>query len=318
MGEKMRKMGEDMILIDTIPEIVSQKTVPFLTDRDPLSEYLSICNLGAKGRNDEFLEDEEDECTTRRIDQCPEPCKVYKHKQCVKASRIKHFSEVSDTEGQPIQGKFTRTPFHFVIIHSTALYKCIRSIETNRVYILFGIGTLIRDFSRLPFDELIDFIEANYSTNEVVLCGMSMGASLSLKFAEKMAHRNPALFETCKVIAFAPFPCLDDEFLLQFKNVNVYFTAVQFNGNIYVDPFYYTNPDNKTPFSPFTLLVLDETVTEVKMDDFHPVNEMKNGMMDDYFMPLHSISTYILFFSLRRVKKRKQTAGRRSKRTRKR
>jgi hypothetical protein len=111
---------------------------------------------------------------------------------------------------------------------------------------------------------------------------------------------------------------LDDDSLLRFKNVNVYFTAVQFNGNIYVDPFYYTNPDNKTSFSPFTLLVWDETVTEVKMDKFHPVNEMKNGMMDDYFMPLHSISTYILFFSLRRVKKRKQTAGRRSKRTRKR
>ena len=35
-------------------------------------------------------------------------------------------------------------------------------------------------------------------------------------------------------------------FLLQFKNVSVYFTAVKFNGNIYVDPFYYKNPDNKT------------------------------------------------------------------------
>ena len=146
---------------------------------------------------------------------------------------------------------------------------------------------------------------------------MSMGASLSLKCAERTAHRNRKLFETCKVIAFAPFPCLEDTFLLQFENVSVYFTAVQFNGNIYVDPFYYTNPDNKIPFSPFTLLIWDETVTEVKMDDFHPVNEMKNGMMDDYFMPLHSISSYILFFSLRRMKKRK-TAGKRSKRTRKR
>ena len=71
----MRIMGEDEALINTIPTIVSQKTVPFLTDRDPLSEYLSICNLGAKGHNDEFLEDEEDECTTHRIDQCHEPCK---------------------------------------------------------------------------------------------------------------------------------------------------------------------------------------------------------------------------------------------------
>jgi hypothetical protein len=134
-----------------------------------------------------------------------------------------------------------------------------------------------------------------------------------------MAHRNRALFETCKVIAFAPFPCLEDKFLLQFENVSVYFTAVQFNGNRYVDPLYYTNPDNKTPFSPFTLLLYDDKiVTEVKMDDFHPVNEMKNGMMNDHFMPLHSISSYILFFSLRGVKKRKQTAGRRSKRTRKR
>ena len=98
MDEKMRKMGEDEKLILTIPTIVSGKTVPFLTDRDPLSEYLSICNLGAKGRNDEFLEDEPDECTTHPIDQCHEPCKVYKFKQCVKASRIKHFREVSATE----------------------------------------------------------------------------------------------------------------------------------------------------------------------------------------------------------------------------
>ena len=314
----MRIMGEDESLILTIPFIVAQKIKPFLTDRDPLSEYLSICNLGAKSHHDDFLEEEEDDCTTHRIDQCHEPCKVYKFRQCVKASRIKQFREVSATEGQPIQGKFTRTPFHFVIIHSTTLYKCIRSIETNRIYIVFGIGFLVRDFSGIPFDELIDFIVANYSTNEVVLCGDSMGGSLSLKYAERMVHRNPEVFERCKVIAFAPFPCLDDDFLLQFKNVSVYFTAVKFNGHIYVDPFYYKNPDNKTPFSPFTLLLWDETVTEVKMDDLRPVNEMKNGMMDDLFMPLHAMSTYILFFSLLGVKKRKQTAGKRSKRTRKR
>jgi len=311
IDEKMRKMGEDETLIETIPTIVSKKIVPFLTNRDPLSEYLSICNLGAKDRNDEFLEEEEDDCTTHQLDQCPEPCKVYKFRQCVKPSRIKHFREVSATEGQPIQGKFTRTPFHFVILHSTTLYKCILSVETNHIYILFGTGFLVRDFSGVPFDELIDFIIANFSTYKVVLCGMSMGGSLSLKYAERMAHRNPVLFKTCKVIAFAPFPCLDDDFLLQFKNVSVYFTAVQFNGNIYVDPFYYKNSD-KTPFSPFTLLVWDETVTEVKMDDLRPVNEMKNGMMNDYFMPLHAISTYILFFSLLGVKKRK-TAGRRTR-----
>lgn len=315
MDEKMRIMGEDEALILTIPSIVAQKIKPFLTDRDPLSEYLSICNLGAKSRHDDFLEEGEDECTEHRIDQCPEPCKVYKYRQCVKASRIKQFREVSATEGQPIQGKFTRTPFHFIIIHTTELYKCIHSIETNRIYIVFGVGFLIRDFSGIPLDELIDFIEAN-STNEVVLCGDSMGGSLSLKCAERMAHRNRALFERCKVIAFAPFPCLDDTFLLQFKNVSVYFTAVQLNGHIYIDPFYYKNPD-KTPFSPFTLLLWDETVTEVKMDDLRPVNEMKNGMMDDLFMPLHAMSSYILFFSLRGVKKRKQSAGksRRSKTT---
>lgn len=133
---------------------------------------------------------------------------------------------------------------------------------------------------------------------------MSMGASLSLKCAERMAHRNPALFEICIVIAFAPFPCLDDDSLLQFKNISVYFTAVQFNGNIYVDPFYYANPDNKTPFSPFTVLLWDETVTEVKMDDFHPVNEMKNGMLDIFYALTFHIQLHpVLFFTWRQKKK---------------
>ena len=304
MDEKMRMMGEDESQIDTIPQIVSQKIVPFLRKKDPLSEYLSICNLGAKNPNDEFLEEADDECSIHPIDTCSEPCKVYKNK-CVHSSRIKKFREV-----QPIQGKHTLTPFPFVIIHTTGLYKCILSTETNRVYMIFGTGIKIPDFSGIPLDEYIDFMETTLSPYEVVLCGMSMGASFSLKCAERMAHRNPALFETYKVIALAPFPCLEDEFLLSFKNVSVYFTAVQFNGHIYVDPFFYKNPHN-TSFTPFTLLLWDNTVTEVTMSELHPVNEMKNGMMDGPFMPLHSIYSYVLFFSLLGVKKRK--AGRRTR-----
>ena len=316
--EKIRIMGEDEPHFKKIPDIVSRKISPFLTERDSLSEYLSICNLGVKQTTDSYLlEQEDDPCTRYSPYDCHEPCKVYKSQsKCVHGNRIQPFREQSKELGHHIYGKHTTKPFDFIIVDSGRYYKCIISMTTRRLYVLFNVGSYIVDFEDPSFElkPLLRSILKQEPT--VVLCGHSMGGSLALHCAEILATEHPAFFERCEVIALAPFPSLESNILLDFKNVRVYFTAVQFNGNIYIDPLYYENKVPRKQYSPFHLLIWDETVTEVTMDDLRPVNEMKNGMMDDLFMPLHAMSTYILFFSLLGVKKRKQTAGKR--RTRKR
>lgn len=100
--EKMRIMGEDEKKFSMIPTICSQKIEPFLIKRDPLSEYLSICNLGAKSTKDHYLlPQEEDPCSTRPHYECNDPCKIYDFK-CVDGSRVKPFRELSKEMGHRI------------------------------------------------------------------------------------------------------------------------------------------------------------------------------------------------------------------------
>ncbi len=311
----MKIMSEDEFKFSMIPTICSQKIVPFLRNRDPLSEYLSICNLGAKDRNDHYLlPQEQDPCSTRSP--CNDPCKIYDFK-CVDGSRIKPFRELSKEMGHRIQGRHTLTPFEFIIHDSEYYYKFVLSMITRHLYVVFSIGTYIHNFSEYKLQKVINKILETDPNFTVVLCGHSMGAALALKCAEMMATDYPVfLKERCSVIAFAPFPCLESDVLLEFKNIQVYFTAIQINGHIYVDPWFYKYKYDRKHY-PFTVLLWNETVRQLVPTNFEPVNEMQNEMMDNYFTPLHAMSTYILFFSLHRVKKRKQTAGKRSKRTRK-
>jgi hypothetical protein len=158
----------------------------------------------------------------------------------------------------------------------------------------------------------------------VVLCGHSQGGSLALKCAELIATENLPFFkERCTVISLAPFPALETDILFsqevkECKNVHVYFTAVQTNGHVYVDPWYFENAKKRKHYLPLTLLLLDKTVKEVVTEDFHPANDHIQGLFNhDMFDSLHSLFMYLNFFQLRTIAggRRKSRRSRRSKTT---
>jgi len=300
----------------------------FIRHRDPLSEFLAISTLTAKAKTDEYLiPQEDDSCSIRPLYQCEidTQCKQYKEK-CVSPARIKPFRELSKEMGNRIQGKFTFEPYDFIIHDSGRSYKLIISMTTKRIYVLFNSGSYIHNFEDFNLPQLIDTILKTEKDFLVVLCGHSQGGSLALKCAELMATDHLRFFkERCTVIALAPFPALETDILFSkevkdLKNIHVYFTAVQTNGHVYVDPWYFENDKKRKHYVPLTLLLLDKTVKEVVTEDFHPTNDHVSARFNhSFFDSLHSLSMYLNFFHLRTIvggkRRRKSRRSRRSKTT---
>ena len=286
---------------DKMIQIFTQfdKPIPsFISRRDSLMEFLSISTLTAKKNTDVYLIPQEDVCTDRPPDQCYEPCTIYKD-TCVHSTRIKPFSELSKEMGNRIKGKFTTTPFDFIIHDSGSFYKLIISMKMKTLYVLFNSGYYISDFESYNLKKLIEIILQTDKDFSVVLCGHSMGGSLALKTAELMATHHPSFFEKCSVIALAPFPSLETDILFELDaNIRVYFTAVKINDHVYVDPWYFKNDTKRRQYEPFTLLLLDKTVREVVTTDFHPMNEFISEYSNHIlFDSLHKLSIYLNFFA---------------------
>jgi hypothetical protein len=300
----------------------------FIRDRDPLSEFLAMSTLTAKAKTDEYLLPQEDSCSVRPLYQCEidQQCKVYKEK-CVSPSRIKPFRELSKEMGNRIQGKFTFEPFDFIIHDSGRYYRLIISMTTKRLYVLFNSGSYVHNFEDFNLPQLIDTILKTDKDFSVVLCGHSQGGAIALHCAERMVTDHLPFFkERCTVISLAPFPALETDILFSkevrdCKNIHVYFTAVQTNGHVYVDPWYFENVKKRKHYVPFTLLLLDKTVKEVVTEDFHPTNDrISERFNHSFFDSLHSLSMYLNFFHLRTIaggrrKSRRSIRSRRSKTT---
>lgn len=303
-------------IVDAINDLSQIKTLlvklgselppPFIHDRSPLSSYLSISTLGTKSnRSDYLLPQEDDICATRPLAECEldKECNIYKDTKgtdkCVNPSRIKPFRELSKEMGNRIQGKFTVTPFQFIIHDSTSFYKLVLSVETRHLYVLFNIGSYIHDFAHYDLTSLVKRLLRDREY-KIVLCGHSMGGSLALKTAEMIITKNDEFFrERCTVVALAPFPALD-AVLVGYENIFVYFVAVTVNDHLYVDPVYFMNSKGRKLYTPFRLLHLDKEVTEVVTDTITARNETFNETVTKMLSleNLHNLNIYLTFFYL--------------------
>jgi len=281
------------------PILEGFKTPPiFIKDRSPLSEYLSISNLGDKKRDDVYLVSQLYDACANNVD-CTDPCTMYKD-QCVHKNRIKPFRELSKELGNKISGKFTLDPFNFIIYDSNQLYKIILCLKTNRCYFLFNVG----EYKLFRVDDIVRHILEIHSyqpSAHLVLCGHSMGGSIALQCAEYIALNNIELFKTCTVIALAPYPSLDTDILNHQPNVFVYVCAMNIHGNLYIDPVYYVNDYKKNHKLPVHLLQLDEhkhiteTITSEMKSCIHYTKPLVYGLN---LLTLHHLITYLNFFCL--------------------
>ena len=303
-----------------IEKISSGMPVPFIRDISPLDEYLSISNIGTKQKSDTYLLPQVDDgCEQISIDMCTTEldkytqlplCTVYKSKDkslCVHNSRIKKFADLSKEMGNKFQGKLTYTPYNFIIYEAYKFYKIIVSLQTNRFYFLFNIGSYVSNFDRQLLQEIKDkIIKIGKEENtQIVLCGHSMGGSLALKCSEVIALEDITFFnKNCITIAFAPFPALDTEILNNLPNVSVYFTAIQIEDRVYIDPFYYKNDAKKRHKLPFTLLkihndkVISEFITD--SDKFITVSSKLSHVLVEAIglIDLHLLTSYLNMFYL--------------------
>jgi hypothetical protein len=231
----------------------------FLQDETPLSEFLSICNLGTIAPEKEFLSPQQvDTCSKFKKDNCPEEegCVVFKG-DCVKQFRVRKFAETSDVLGNRIEGRHTKEalgPFSFSLIASHPLVKFLLRTKTKRLYVLFQIGEVITNFNQIyylqngkrrRFDvtaiirQLVARIQEEPAV-QVVLCGHSMGGALALHCAEVIARQHRDLFaKNCSVISTGSAAALSSPTALAgFDNVSVYYTGGVVDGRFYIDPFF--------------------------------------------------------------------------------
>jgi hypothetical protein len=303
-----------------IERIATQMPLPFIRDISPLDEYLSICNIGTKQKSDTYLLPQvDDNCEQQSIDMCSIDldkhtqmpiCNVYRSKDkvlCVHNSRIKKFAEFSKEMGNKFQGKLTHTPYHFIIYESYNFYKIIVSLQTKRFYFLFNIGNYVDNFDRKLLREIKNKILTigEEENTQIVLCGHSMGGSLALKCSEILALEDIDFFrKKCITIAFAPFPALDTEILNNIPNVSVYFTAIQIEDRVYIDPVYYKNDAKKFHKIPFTLLkinnqkIVSEVITDP--DSFITVSSKLSELFTKNIglINLHVLNSYLNMFYL--------------------